>query len=129
MLNNFIGGGQVFLHKVRMFSQVFFRTLHVSLFLGVLFAGWLNWSSVQKVDWDGFYSYRKAVLTIDWYDAFIGIREILGKDAGYITPINAKSGNRVWQDIDPYQVTRMHLFQKADQDGWDFFVKVVHYAG
>ncbi len=52
MLNNFIGGGQVFLHKVRMFSQVFFRTLHVSLFIGIIIAVWLNWSYAQRVDWD-----------------------------------------------------------------------------
>lgn len=129
MLNNFIGGGQVFLHKVRMFSQVFFRTLHVSLFIGIGIACWLNWSSVQKVDWDGFYSYRKASITIAWDDAFIGIREIIGKDAGHISYINAKSGNRFWQDIDPYKVTRMRLFQKADQDGWNFLVSISLLAG
>ena len=58
MLNNFIGGGQVFLHKIRMFSQVFFRTLHVSMFIGIFIAVWLNWSAAQRVDWDGFLSYR-----------------------------------------------------------------------
>ncbi len=31
MLNNFIGGGQVFLHKVRMFRQVLRTTIFVSV--------------------------------------------------------------------------------------------------
>ena len=31
MLNNFIGGGQVFLHKVRMFRQVLRTTVFVSV--------------------------------------------------------------------------------------------------
>ena len=36
MLNNFIGGGQVFLHKIRMFQQVFVRTVSVALLLGIV---------------------------------------------------------------------------------------------
>ena len=36
MINNFIGGGQVFLHKVRMFEQVFFRTLNISIIVGLI---------------------------------------------------------------------------------------------
>ena len=96
MLNNFIGGGQVFLHKVRMFSQVFFRTLHVSLFVGILVSCWLNWSSAQRVDWNGFVSYQKATMALGFDDAFAGIRESIGKDPNHITYINARSGSRVW---------------------------------
>lgn len=124
MLNNFIGGGQVFLHKVRMFSQVFFRTLHVSLFVGVLIACWLNWSDMQRVDWNGFVSYRKALLALDWDDAFAGIRESLGKDPNHITYINAKSGGKIWKNIDPYKVIRMNLFQRADRDGFTFIKNI-----
>jgi hypothetical protein len=36
MLNNFIGGGQVFLHKVRMFRQVLRTTVFVSVMRGAL---------------------------------------------------------------------------------------------
>ena len=35
MLNNFIGGGQVFLHKVRMFKQVASTTFKVALLIGI----------------------------------------------------------------------------------------------
>lgn len=124
MLNNFIGGGQVFLHKLRMFSQVFFRTLHVSLFVGVLIACWLNWNTLQRVDWNGFISYRKASLALSWDDAFAGIRERLGKDPNHITYINAKSGGKIWKNIDPYKVIRMNLFQRADRDGFSFIKSI-----
>jgi len=124
MLNNFIGGGQVFLHKVRMFSQVFSRTLHVSLFVGVLVVCLFNWSSVQKVDWDGFVSYRKAIIALEWDNAFSGIRESLSKSANNITLINAKVGNRVFKNIDPYKVVRMSIFQKANKDGVDFLISI-----
>lgn len=124
MLNNFIGGGQVFLHKVRMFSQVFFRTLHVSMFIGIAIACMLNWSAMQKLDLDGVYSYRKAIVTLAWDDAFTDIRETIGKGSGNITYIDAKSRNRSWQDIDPYKVTKMRLFKRADKDFWDFATRV-----
>lgn len=129
MLNNFIGGGQVFLHKVRMFSQVFFRTLHVSLFVGILVTCWLNWSSAQKVDWSGFVSYKKATMALDWDDAFSGIRESLGKDPNHITYINARSGSRVYENIDPYKVIRMSLFQRSNKEGMDFLISISFTAG
>jgi type IV conjugative transfer system coupling protein TraD len=120
MFNNFIGGGQVFLHKLRMFAQVFFRTLHVSLFVGIILSCCFNWPAMQRLDWDAFYSYRKASFTLGWDNAFIDIRASINKDAGRITYINAKSATRSWENIDPYQVTRMSLFQKADKEGWNF---------
>jgi type IV conjugative transfer system coupling protein TraD len=129
MLNNFIGGGQVFLHKVRMFSQVFFRTLHVSLFVGILVTCWLNWSSAQRIDWNGFVSYKKATMALDWDDAFSGIRESLGKDPNHITYINAKSGSRVYENIDPYKVIRMSLFQRPHKEGMDFLISISVIAG
>ena len=54
MLNNFIGGGQVFLHKIRMFSQVFFRTLNVSLIVGIIIAGCTYYNNITKLDRDAF---------------------------------------------------------------------------
>lgn len=129
MLNNFIGGGQVFLHKVRMFSQVFFRTLHVSLFVGILVACCFNWSSVRRVDWDGFVSYRKATIALSFDGAFAGIRETIGKDPNHITYINAKSGSRVYENIDPYKVVRMSLFQRSNKEGMDFLISISVTAG
>jgi len=125
MLNNFIGGGQVFLHKVRMFSQVFSRTLHVSLFVGILVVCLFNWSSVQRIDWNGFVSYRKAIIALEWDNAFSGIRASLGKSSNNITLVNAKVGNRVFENIDPYKVIRMSVFQKANRGLLEEHPKVV----
>ena len=62
MLNNFIGGGQVFLHKIRMFQQVFMRTLWVSLIIGVLSALAMYNQELKGMQWQAFYDYRKAIL-------------------------------------------------------------------
>ena len=130
MLSNFIGGGQVFLHKVRMFSQVFYRTMHVSLLVGILISCTLNWSDGKKVDWDGFFSYRKAKFTIFWDDMMSDIKESLGKeDSRTATSINARSRNRVWQDVSPHSLIRMSNFQKADADTLAFITDVASIAG
>ena len=125
MVNNFIGGGQVFLHKVRMFSQVFFRTLHVSLFIGIFFVGWLNWGAMQKVDWHGFYSYRKAVTAIEWDDAFAVLRTSIGNKSEHTTLINARLGHDVWQNVKPEQIIKMRSFQDIDKKAWEFLTKLL----
>ena len=53
MLNNFIGGGQVFLHKVRMFRQVLRATVFVSTIAGMLMAWSLHNSKNSNLDLDG----------------------------------------------------------------------------
>lgn len=124
MFNNFIGGGQVFLHKVRMFSQVFFRNLHVSLFVGILLALLINWQSLQRLDWNGFLSYRKAVIAISFSEAANVIREAIGKEPNHISYINARTNNSVWNDINPYKIYHMGIFQRADNQAWDLATKI-----
>ena len=124
MLNNFIGGGQVFLHKVRMFGQVFFRSLHVSLFVGILLALLINWGSLQRLDWNGFLSYRKSVVAISFSEAANVIREAIGKEPNHISYINARTNNSVWNDINPYKIYHMGIFQRADNQAWDLATKI-----
>ena len=57
MLNNFIGGGQVFLHKVRMFRQVLRATVVVSAIAGMLMAWTMYDNKHNKLDLDGAYTY------------------------------------------------------------------------
>ena len=64
MLNNFIGGGQVFLHKVRMFWQVLARTIHIAFLLGVLLAAYINKRELMELDWQGFFLIVKLCLLI-----------------------------------------------------------------
>ncbi len=109
MLNNFIGGGQVFLHKVRMFTQVFMRTVHVSLIIGILVSICWNWNDAKLIDWNGVISYRKANIAIMWDGAMGSIRNNIGKDAGSIPSINVKSGAygtrvKLWKGANPYKI-------------------------
>ena len=47
MLNNFIGGGQVFLHKVRMFKQVAGSTFKLALLIGICITVFLGYLSLR----------------------------------------------------------------------------------
>ena len=124
MLNNFIGGGQVFLHKVRMFGQVFFRSLHASLFVGILLALLINWGALQRLDWQGFFSYRKSVVAISFSEAANVVREAIGKEPNHISYINARTSNSQWNDINPHKIYHMGIFQRADNQAWDLLTKI-----
>jgi type IV secretory pathway TraG/TraD family ATPase VirD4 len=69
-------------------------------------------------------SYRKAIIALEWDNAFSGIRASLSKSSNNITLVNAKVGNRVFANIDPYKVIRMSVFQKANKDGVDFLISI-----
>ncbi|MGV2433257.1 MAG UNVERIFIED_CONTAM: hypothetical protein LVQ98_08435 [Rickettsiaceae bacterium] len=64
MFNNFIGGGQVFLHKVRMFRQVAITTVLISLLIGIIGAYKLNELQAKNLDMDAALSYAKAKLAL-----------------------------------------------------------------
>ena len=98
-----------------MFGQVFYRTLHVSLFVGALLAGLLNWPTIEKSDWQGFYSYRKAAVALSWDEAMNVMRSNIGKKPDHTTYIDVSTGNRKWERIDPIKVIRMNAFQVADK--------------
>ena len=87
MLNNFIGGGQVFLHKIRMFQQVFTRTVSVAFLLGVIASVTMYNKGLKELDWESFYSYRKAVLADEFDGAINSLRMTIGKKPTYITKI------------------------------------------
>jgi hypothetical protein len=69
MLNNFIGGGQVFLHKVRMFRQVLRTTVFVSVITGIILAWSFNHQSNKQIDIDGTITYAKAQLAVTVHPA------------------------------------------------------------
>lgn len=93
MLNNYIGGGQVFLHKVRMLRQVLGTTMIVALFVGIGLAWSFNTSSAkQQVDWDGAITYAKARLAVVAHPALSLIA--IGKSKANV---DAYSYGRVWK--------------------------------
>ena len=114
MLNDFIGGGQVFLHKVRMFVQVFNRSFHISILIGVAVAISFNYSSIKRLNWDGIISYRKSTTALAFDEAMNFIRAQIGNKPNHVTYINAKYGNKLWKNIDPYKIERMGIFKQAN---------------
>ncbi len=64
MLSNFIGGGQVFLHRLRMFKQVAGSTFKVSLLIGIMGSVFLKYSKVDNIDIAAGMSYIRASISI-----------------------------------------------------------------
>ena len=111
MVNNFIGGGQVFLHKIRMFQQVFTRTVFVSFMLGTLASFVMHKEELKALDWNAFYSYRKAVLADEFDSGINSLREVIGKEPTYITYINIKTKSGMAKtDLDPQVIREFRLF-------------------
>jgi hypothetical protein len=60
LLNNFISGGQIFLHKVRMLRQVFATTIFVSMVVGFCLTWNFSLNKDMRVNWDGAITFAKA---------------------------------------------------------------------
>ena len=130
MLNNFIGGGQVFLHKVRMFLQVFTRTIHMALLLGVIVSGIIYSKELQTLDWQAVYSYRKAVLADEFDKAVNELRRSIGKRPSYVTLINAKSkSGRSVINIDPRKIRYSYSFNRLNNIAIELLTKIAICSG
>lgn len=92
MLNNFIGGGQVFLHKMRMLRQVVGTTIFVSLLSGAILTWSFNSDSTHRVDWDGAITYAKAKLAITVHPVLSVIALKPSK-----ANVDAYSNNQLWK--------------------------------
>ena len=126
MLNNFIGGGQVFLHKIRMFRQVLTRTISVACLLGTIASVAMHSKELKELDWEAFCSYRKAVLADEFDGALNSLRMIIGKQPNYITYINVKTKSGILKtDIDPRVIRESRLFQKANNNGISLAIEIL----
>lgn len=125
MFNSFISGGQVFLHKVRMFGQVLGRTVHLSILVGVFVGIAVQWNSLKGAPWDGFVSYRKATLAIGFDEAMNQIRYMIGKKTNHTTLIDAKLGTKEWKRVDPSFVSKMYIFKNSDEKVMTLLVSVL----
>ena len=115
MLNNFIGGGQVFLHKVRMFRQVLRTTVFVSVITGIILAWSFNHQSNKQIDIDGAITYAKAQLAVTVHPAISAIS--IGKPRA---TVDAYSNDKLWQrNMSAYSVINGGKFKNA----WDTAIK------
>lgn len=120
MLNNFISGGQVFLHKVRMFKQVAKSTLFASILVGVLIAGWQQQEDVKLYKWNYAAAYMKAKIVLSFepflQSVAIGSRNnrIIYVDEGrYIKKVPARS------------VIQSNRYQQATNNIIDFLSQIL----
>ena len=92
MISNFIGGGQVFLHKVRMLRQVVGTTIFVSLLAGFCLTWSFSSNNTTKFDLDGAVTYAKAKLALAVHPALSAIS--IGKSKANV---DAYSEGKLWK--------------------------------
>ena len=95
MLNNYIGGGQVFLHKIRMLKQVIWVTITSSILIGILLAWQFNvfFVNKHKTDFYAAYSYANAHFSIETLKAF----RYISFNKNKIPRINAYAKNKLFK--------------------------------
>lgn len=117
MIGNFIGGGQVFLHKVRMLRQVVGTTIFVSLLTGFCLTWSFSSSNTMKLDLDGATTYAKAKLTLTVHPALSAIS--IGKSKANV---DAYSEGKLWKKrMLASSVISSHRFKSA----WDQVISVL----
>ncbi len=84
MLSNFTGGGQIFLHNLRMFMQVLGRSIVVSCSLALVTVVLISYQDLRKIDFPSSLTYQRALLISGFDKEISSIRAI----------INPTSGNR-----------------------------------
>lgn len=117
MLNNYIGGGQVFLHKIRMFMQVFWHSVTVSFLVGSVIGVFVFLPSLLEQDLKAAFSFKKALL-VDEFDRAVNPfrKSVLGKKREHITTVNASTKDGVYgRAMDPRKVMRIGYFKNTHQ--------------
>lgn len=125
MLNDFIGGGQVFLHKLRMLFQVLDRSFMASLLVSVAIVCVISYKPAQLLDLRAAMTYQKALLADSLDDAGSLIRKTINPKAkDYYTTIDAYDRKGLHaKDIDPRKILKSH-FYKASYLSVREFVKI-----
>lgn len=80
----------------------------------------------MELDWQGFFSYRKAVLA-DSFDGIInGVRAGIGNTPNHITFVDAKTGSGILAtNTDPRKIMRSSIFRTANSNGMSLIFKVL----
>ena len=117
MINNFIGGGQVFLHKVRMLRQVLGTTLFVSIVAGCILTWSISSDKYAKLDIDGAITFAKAKIALTLHPAISAIS--IGK-----TPANVHAysdGRLVKKNMMASSVLSNNHFKSA----WNMLITTI----
>ncbi len=122
MLNDFTGGGQIFLHRLRMFFQVLNRSFMTSLLLSMVITSAISYKSAQVLDIKAAMTYQKAII-VDSFDNATGFirRTINSASANYYTTIVAYDRKGLYaRNIDPRKIIRSHYFRDSYSKFIDF---------
>ena len=122
MLNDFTGGGQIFLHRLRMFFQVFNRSFMTSLVVSVVITLAISYKSAQVLDIKAAMTYQKAII-VDGFDNATGFirRTINSASANYTTTIDAYDRKGLYaKNIAPHKIIRSHYFKDSYSKLIDF---------
>ncbi|MEI6187854.1 MAG: type IV secretion system DNA-binding domain-containing protein [Alphaproteobacteria bacterium] len=121
MLNDFTGGGQIFLHKIRMFVQVLNRSFTTSLIVTIVILSAISYKPAGQLDWSEAMTYQKALFADSLDDALGGIRMAVNPNSNNYTKIDAFNKHGVYaRDIDPRKIIKSHLFKTAYFEVIDF---------
>jgi type IV conjugative transfer system coupling protein TraD len=125
MLNDFTGGGQIFLHKLRMFFQVLHRSFMTSMLVSLAIVGFVSYKPAQILDLKAAMTYQKALLADGFDNATSLIRSKVNPKAKYYyTTVDAYDHKGLYaKDIDPRKIIRSNYF-KSSYDKFLEFLKV-----
>lgn len=119
MFNDFIGGGQVFLHKVRMFFQVLNRSSFTAFLLSMAITGIIAYKPASKIDWAAVLTYQKALI-ITKIDQATGIMRQSTSNTntdGYYTEINAYTKNGIYAEkTNPNRILKLPVFINSNTE-------------
>lgn len=123
MLNDFTGGGQIFLHKLRMFFQVLHRSFTTSLLASLAIVGFISYKPLQNLDLKAAMTYQKAVIANGFDNATSLIRSKVNPRAKYYyTTVDAYDQKGLYaKDIDPRKIIRSNYFKNSHDKFLEFF--------
>jgi len=115
MLNNFTGGGQVFLHKIRMLTQVLSRSLMMSTLVSSIIIIAVSIEPSKQLDIAASITYQKALIADSYDEASSGIREAINQSSKYYyTRIDAYDKDGLYsKDVDPRVIIKSLYFKKS----------------
>ena len=122
MINDFTGGGQIFLHKLRMFFQVLNRSCLTAFLVSFVILLVISYEPALRLDLKAAMTYQKAVIVDSFDSSTSTIRgSINPNSAGYYTTIDAYDKKGLYaKDIDPRKLIRSGYFRDAYGQFIDF---------
>ena len=119
MLNDFIGGGQIFLHKLRMLFQVLNRSFMTALIVSTVILCAISFGPAKKLDWQAAITYQKAWLVDRFEDAMSGVRAVMNPRAKHqvVLRVDAFTKDGLYiRNVEPRKIMRLDRFNRSNAE-------------